>query len=354
MPAFDSPSGIPFSDVNIGTGASHKPKWGSDSSTAEVTTVQLEFHRLTHITGDVRFSRAADRVSDKIAELSESVSPHHYLLPIFINAQSGKLSSSTISLGARGDSYYEYLLKQWIQEGPDSARGEVHKQRYIRAAEAINEHLILKSETPGADWTFLAEMTSSGKHSKKMDHLACFYAGVLALGSQQPGMERTMAERHLRLAEDLAKTCVEFYKRTPTGLAPEIIMFDCPGGQCKGGKKDFYIKPNDEHNLLRPETLESLFILWRITHKQQYRDWGWDIFLAFRKHCRVASGGYSSIKSVMRVPVEFRDKMESFWLAETLKYLYLLFSEDSIIPLDEYVLNTEAHPLPIKGRGYKK
>ena len=77
MPAFDSPSGIPFSDVNIGTGASHKPKWGSDSSTAEVTTVQLEFHRLTHITGDARFSRAADRVSDKIAELSEAVSPHH-------------------------------------------------------------------------------------------------------------------------------------------------------------------------------------------------------------------------------------------------------------------------------------
>ena len=348
MPAFNSPSGIPFSDVNIGTGASHKPTWGSDSSTAEVTTVQLEFHRLTQVTGDVRFSNAADRVSDKIAELSEAVSPHHYLLPIFINAQSGKLSQSTISLGARGDSYYEYLLKQWIQAGTSSERGKVHKDRYLRAAKAIEEHLILKSETPGSDLTFISEMTTSGKHHKKMDHLACFYAGVLALGSQQPTMDSDLARSHLKLAEDLAMTCVEFYKRTPTGLAPEIIMFDCPGGKCKGGKKDFYIKPNDEHNLLRPETLESLFILWRVTHKQKYRDWGWEIFLAFRKHCRVASGGYSSIKSVMHVNAEFRDKMESFWLAETLKYLYLLFSDDSLIPLDEYVLNTEAHPFPIK------
>ena len=57
MPAFDSPSGIPFSDVNIGTGASHKPTWGSDSSTAEVTTVQLEFHRLTHILVTCIFTR---------------------------------------------------------------------------------------------------------------------------------------------------------------------------------------------------------------------------------------------------------------------------------------------------------
>jgi hypothetical protein len=42
--------------------------------------------------------------------------------------------------------------------------------------------------------------------------------------------------------------------------------------------------------------------------------------------------------------------MESFWLAETLKYFYLLFVDDpDVIPLDKYVFNTEAHPPPIWG-----
>lgn len=64
---------------------------------------------------------------------------------------------------------------------------------------------------------------------------------------------------------------------------------------------------------------------------------------------QVSSGGYTSINNV-RDPdyTSPRDKMESFFLGETLKYLYLLFSDDpGLISLDEYVFNTEAHPLPI-------
>ena len=130
-------------------------------------------------------------------------------------------------------------------------------------------------------------------------------------------------------------------------------MFDCgtskKSSKCKDGKA-FYIKRNDEHNLLRPETVESLFILWRLTKDQKYRVWGWKIFKSFQKYCKVSTGGYSSIKSVVRTPVIFKDKMESFWLAETLKYLFLLFSDDDVLPLDKWVLNTEAHPFPIVPR----
>jgi hypothetical protein len=82
----------------------------------------------------------------------------------------------------------------------------------------------------------------------------------------------------------------------------------------------------------------------------RYRDWGWEIFQAFETHTKVATGGYSSLNSVTVVPAPKRDKMETFFLGETLKYLYLLFSDPSVLPLDEYVFNTEAHPLPI----YKK
>lgn len=95
--------------------------------------------------------------------------------------------------------------------------------------------------------------------------------------------------------------------------------------------------------------MESLFILYRLTRNKTYQEWGWKIFQAFEKYTRVQSGGYSSIADV-RSPEDpqYKDKMESFFLGETLKYLYLLFEEDfSVISLDEFVFNTEAHPLPI-------
>lgn len=63
---------------------------------------------------------------------------------------------------------------------------------------------------------------------------------------------------------------------------------------------------------------------------------------AFNKYSRVETGGYSSIHNVYKIPVTFRDHQETFWLAETLKYLYLLFTP-SLIPLDKYLFNTEAH-----------
>lgn len=97
----------------------------------------------------------------------------------------------------------------------------------------------------------------------------------------------------------------------------------------------------------RPETVESLFYLYRLTKDQRYRDWGWNIFQAFEKHAKVKKAGYACLRNV-NSPGNFRDRMESFFLTETLKYLYLLFSDDdNVVSLTEWVFNTEAHPLPI-------
>lgn len=81
----------------------------------------------------------------------------------------------------------------------------------------------------------------------------------------------------------------------------------------------------------------------------RYREWGWDIFKAFEKHTRVESGGYASLDDVTTVPPPKRNKMESFFLGETLKYLYLLFGDENVLPLDKFIFNTEAHPLPVLG-----
>ena len=189
----------------------------------------------------------------------------------------------------------------------------------------------------------------------------------------------------MELAKELMETCYQMYARMATGLSPEIAYFQLtPSSNNKADDiivkvlglcfffsfekfkhilliklisssfdKSFFIilQPMDAHNLLRPETVESLHIMYQITKDNKYRDYGWKIFKAFDKFCKVPTGGYVSVNDVRSAENprrgEGRDKMESFFLAETLKYLYLLFSDDDIIPLDKYVFNTEAHPLPV-------
>lgn len=114
LPCFNSPSGIPYSDVNLATLIAHSPKWSPDSSTSEVTTIQLEFRDLSRITNDRYYEEVITKINDKVHALEKK----NGLVPIFINANTGMFRNfATISLGARGDSYYEYLLKQWIQTG---------------------------------------------------------------------------------------------------------------------------------------------------------------------------------------------------------------------------------------------
>ena len=102
--------------------------------------------------------------------------------------------------------------------------------------------------------------------------------------------------------------------------------------------------------MLRPETAESYFIMWRVTHEDKYREWGWQMIQALDKHCKSKEiGGYSGIRDVWSQSALKDDVQQSWFLAETLKYLYLLFCDDDVISIDKWVFNTEAHPLPIKG-----
>lgn len=103
------------------------------------------------------------------------------------------------------------------------------------------------------------------------------------------------------------------------------------------------------HGEAVPPKLLLLLINDQIDEFCRYREWGWQIFEAFEKYTRVDTGGYSSLDDVTSTPPHRRDKMETFFLGETLKYLYLLFGDSSVIPLDKFVFNTEAHPFPIEG-----
>jgi hypothetical protein len=101
------------------------------------------------------------------------------------------------------------------------------------------------------------------------------------------------------------------------------------------------------HYLLRPEAVESMFILNKLTGDPIYREWGWEVFQAIERYCRTKHG-YGSLPNVEDTMASPRDKMESFFLAETLKYLYLLQDPDTEVDiLNKHVFNTEAHPLKI-------
>lgn len=335
LPGFRSNSGVPYSDVNLQSGFSHAPSWAPDSTVSEVASVQLEFRALSRATGNPIYEQKAFAVSEHLHKLPKM----HGLVPMFINADSGRLSTgSTLTLGARADSYYEYLLKQWIQTGRTI---DWLKEDYLTAVEGIRSNLVGYTAPNGL--LFVGELIRGKTFSPKMDHLACFLPGTLALGHHYG-----MPKDHLDLAVSLMDTCLQMYAINPTFLAPEIAHFNVDIKDSRA--PDIIIKVNDAHNLLRPETLESLWYLYHFTRNQTYQDWGWRIFQGFERHCKVESGGYTSINNVRSTLFPRpRDMMESFFLAETLKYLYLLFSEEASQQYspDKFVYNTEAHPLPV-------
>ncbi|KAK5172708.1 uncharacterized protein LTR77_002828 [Saxophila tyrrhenica] len=94
--------------------------------------------------------------------------------------------------------------------------------------------------------------------------------------------------------------------------------------------------------ILRPEAIESVFYMYRITGDQHWRDVGWDMFTSIDSHTRALHGN-SAIDDITKAAPEMLDQEESFWLAETLKYFYLLYDEPEKWSLDDWVLNTEAH-----------
>lgn len=333
MGSFDTPSGIPYSDVNLKTGKAHAPKWSPDSSTSEVSTLQLEFRDLSRATSNPKYEEAVEKVSKHIHNLPKQSG----LVPIFISAQTGKFRQfSTITLGARGDSYYEYLLKQWVQTGTSQ---DYLKNDYNASIDGVIAKLV-KRTVPN-NLLFVGEILSGGKDFKpKMDELVCFLPGTLALG-----FHKGMPQSHMTLAQELLYTCYLTFARQPTFLAPEITHFNYQ----EGSSKDFYTKPNDAHYLLRPETIESLYYLYYFTGNKTYQDWGWNIFQGIEKYTKVGAG-YTTISNVRDdMDTRPKDMMESFFLGETLKYLYLLFADHDKheINLDQWVFNTEAHPLPI-------
>jgi len=336
MPAFDSPTGIPYGQINLRTGEKRNPGWtGGSTLLAEAGTIQMEFWYLSNRTGDSKYFEKAQHVINILDFEHPSQNlpalPLPGLYPVYIDPKTLRAKTSHITWGGLGDSFYEYLLKMWILTGKSH---EQYRRMYVAAVKGMLEHLW---KTVGG-YSFIAEWRKGGRTIDKMDHLACFAGGLLALGVKEGAVNGEEAALHLRRARELAFTCHSMYSTMNSGLSPDSVKFG--NGQMILG---------DNFYLLRPETVETFFVLYQVTKDDMYRKWGWEIYQRIVQHCRVKGWGFAPVKNVDRHKPEkdAEGKMQSFLLAETFKYLWLLFNDDIVLPLNRFVFNTEAHPLSV-------
>lgn len=344
--AFDTVHGFPWPRCYLNQTGRCEGHDGSDVLyLAEVGTVQLEFRALAHLSRSEALGEVRRRTEAVVASLQEIGSSahrfqgrYHSLLPFAISMSRGTFSTSLVTFGAPADSYFEYLVKMWVQGGRKEER---YWQLFAQIADSMVDlftgltddgDVVLQDLNPESDGSY--------KTSHKQDHFTCFIPGALVLGldgvdsSTPKGRWRLKAWE--KLAADITATCYKMYSSSPSGLSGEHIRVTS-GGKMRqsGGYK------------LRPEALEAMFYMYRHTKDQKYRDWAWAIFEAMEKWCKNAEGAFSPLRNPRsKKPMREDSVQPSFLVSETFKYLYLIFGDDpDELPLSLWVFNTEAHPL---------
>jgi mannosyl-oligosaccharide alpha-1,2-mannosidase len=352
--AFDPHSGLPWPRVDFATG-----EVSADERTvgpARAGSNFLENCVLSKLTGN---SEYCARATQSWAPLVRN--KYFEEIPGLVDGRVDVLTSEPVGRNRHWDSghdsYYEYLLKAHLLL-PDSPNAKIYKDRWIQAAEAVRLNLTTRSApSPKSPMGHLFMGKWNGPwYINEMSHLACFAPGNLLLGGKHLQRKDLIV-----LGQALLEGCRHVYVASPTGLGPEVFSWIPALGSKQGTyepKSDRQRAEFDQYGFwlansqykLRPEYVESLFYAFRITGEQRYRDWAWDAFEAMERHCKTRFG-YAGIQDVMveKDDVKWRDEEESFWSAETLKYLYLIFEDVNIASLDDWIFSTEGHMFK-KGR----
>jgi len=299
LPAFDSPTGMPYMFVNLKTGKTS----GARSNPAEIGTLVLEFGTLARLTNKPVFF---DKAKNALVSLFQRRSKLG-LVGEEIDVETGEWVSRASHVGGGIDSYYEYLVKCAKLFGD----GEC-EQMWRESLRALNGHLA--DDSPNGLWYGQVDMASGERTATEFGALHAFLPAVLALAG-----DRGRARR-------LQDSCFRMW--TLHGIEPEVLDYRT-------------MQVTHPGYPLRPEIIESAYYLFHYTKDPKYLDMGRAFFESIVARCRT-DAGYTTLKSV--VTGEKGDLMPSYFLAETLKYLYLLFAPEGTLDFDKIVFNTEAHP----------
>lgn len=357
---FDTPNHMPpfwfdFEQAKLGqlTPDDHQPA-------ASATSLSLEFTRLAQLTGSDKYYDAVARVTDKLYE-TQNKTALPGLWPTFFNLKAGIFNDDvSFTLGALSDSMYEYILKMYILLGATEPK---YEELYLKAADAIIENLIFRPMTPDNLDILFTGTYRAGRNTPldtEGQHLACFAGGMFAMGGQL----FTIPE-HIEIGARLTKGCIWAYNSFPTGIAPEIFkLVSCEttsgcewnetmwkqavmndNGRIHDMPKGFR-NARDPRYLLRPEALESVFILYRITGEEMYREAAWTMFQAIEKATETMYGNSAIVDVTVTGAPQQSDSMEvssmCFWV-EWMLMILLEFLDGGDIKVSVPYILTKRH-----------
>jgi ER degradation enhancer, mannosidase alpha-like 2 len=300
LPVFNSPTGLPYVYVNLRTGQTRDPI----TNPAETGTLLLEFGMLSKLTGRPVFYEKAKRALVETFKRRSSVG----LVGESINVETGAWINTDSHISGGIDSYYEYLWKCWLLFGDTDCR-----DMWEASISAVNKYLA--DEVRGELWYGHADMQTGKRTNTTYGALDAFFPGLLALSGDLERARRLQAS--------------SFKMWNLHGVEPETLDY-----------KTMRVVAGSYR--LRPEIVESTYYLYHYTRDLEYQRMGAKIFGDFVKYCR-AEAGYAALVDV--IGKQQLDEMQSFVMAETFKYFYLLFAPPETLQFDKVIFNTEAHPL---------
>ncbi|KAF2686777.1 glycoside hydrolase family 47 protein [Lentithecium fluviatile CBS 122367] len=363
--AFNTPTGIPINNVFIHN-QTFAPRYQMADGTwsaglAELGTLVLEWQHLSDLTGNPEYGNLAQRAMDYFLEPSEEVWPG--LTGGNFSVETGKILDAYGGWTSGNDSAYEYLIKMYVY---DPSKYALYGERFTSAADSTIAHL-LSSPSSRPD------LTTAGPFAGRMaqnysEQLACFIGSAFILGS-------TALNKPAYLEHGLAfsEFCANGYRYAPSGIGPvvyswnltELAMPEFANQTEFYEKSGWFINDNTAFRQgLTPEAIESWYYAYQVTGNQYWRDVAWAYTLAQNRTERVGSG-FSSINNIFAEDGGgWTNSMQSFFLAEVLKYQYLVQAAEErkgewdveYAPggagnggnVNLWVYNTEAHPFKVR------
>eukprot|EP01064_Diplonema_japonicum_P034671 TRINITY_DN7276_c1_g1_i1.p1 TRINITY_DN7276_c1_g1~~TRINITY_DN7276_c1_g1_i1.p1 ORF type:complete len:525 (+),score=56.06 TRINITY_DN7276_c1_g1_i1:95-1576(+) len=302
LPAFSTPTGIPYGTVNLLHGVPRNET--TITSLAGGGTNLIEFTVLSILTHDKRFSLAASTAAKAFYDYRSPLN----LLGSHINITTGLWTHQEAGIGGNTDSYYEYLIKSYALFGSEGCL-EMFWGTWMGISRFVYS----------PPWWTEVNMHSGEVIWPILNSLTGFYEGVLFNSGSY------------KVAVDALEATHAVWRKY--GALPEGFSF--------GANK---AHPRQSAYPLRPELAESVWQLYRATRDPKYLEMGADLVFSIKKRMK-GRCGYFVLEDV--TTGEPRDAMESFFLSETLKYLYLLFDSENFINTGKWVFNTEGHPFPL-------
>ncbi|CAK5272571.1 unnamed protein product [Mycena citricolor] len=300
LPAFDTPTGFSVHGVDTELG---RAKGGEgpfpESCLAELFSNQMEYKYLAHLTGKAKYFEVAERPMRVIYPPEKTLFDGLLATTWKVNTAEPNLSDFTA--GGCADSAYEYFLKQWLMSGKTELRTrELSRMR---------------------SWSICSMLGLNGN---------CWLFALAAHPSSGLNLSDTQLERHLWAAEGLAETCWAVYGDTTSGLSPDSFRMDAenerwtvllrewdregrvgpaPGTkgvelQRESGNRG-YVATEDVY-LLRPEAVETFYVMWRTTGEVKWRERGWSVFQSLQKYTRVKHG-FTTVRHLDEIPFQFDD-----------------------------------------------